>query len=50
MTSTYTTKITDKNHRISIDKHVWDFEDLKVGDYLEVTIKKIKKEEKQKTN
>jgi hypothetical protein len=44
MTRTFTTKINDeKQRRIVIDKIAWELEDLKKGDYLEVTINKIKK-------
>jgi hypothetical protein len=44
MSRTFTTKISDdKQRRIVIDKISWELEDLKKGDYLEVTINKIKK-------
>ena len=32
----------EKQRRIVIDKTAWDDEELKKGDYIEVTIKKIK--------
>ncbi len=32
----------DKQRRIVIDKEAWEEEDLQKGDYIEVTIKKVK--------
>jgi hypothetical protein len=43
MATTFITKITDKVHRIYISKQAWHLEDLEIGDYVEVTIKKYKK-------
>lgn len=42
MVSTFTTKITDTRHRIVIPTTTWELEQLQTGEYLEVTIKKIK--------
>ena len=41
---TFITKVTDEtHHRIVIDKDAWDELKLKKGDYVKVTIEKVKK-------
>jgi hypothetical protein len=44
MTSTFIAKITDINHRLYISKEVWHIEDLQIGEYVKVTIEKVKVE------
>jgi formylmethanofuran dehydrogenase subunit D len=43
MAGTFIEKITDeKQRRLKIDKDVWDELGLKKGDYVKVTIEKVK--------
>jgi hypothetical protein len=43
MTSSFIVKVRDRLHRIYIEKEVWNTEDIEIGDYIEVTIKKLKR-------
>jgi hypothetical protein len=42
-TNTFIVKLTDdKQRRIPINKEIWDLQELKKGDYVKVTIEKVK--------
>jgi hypothetical protein len=42
-TNTFIVKLSDdKQRRIPIDKAIWELQGLKKGDYVKVTIEKIK--------
>jgi hypothetical protein len=42
-TNTFIVKLADdKQRRIPIDKAIWDLQKLKKGDYIKVTIEKVK--------
>lgn len=43
MTSTYITRVTDGHYCVVIDKHVLVKEGIGIGDFLEVTVRKIEK-------
>jgi uncharacterized OB-fold protein len=40
--ATYIAKV-DEDHKIVIDKSTWMKENLEVGDYVEVTVRKLEK-------
>jgi bifunctional DNA-binding transcriptional regulator/antitoxin component of YhaV-PrlF toxin-antitoxin module len=42
MSSTYVARVNGER-QITIDKSVWLKEDLNVGDYVEVTVRKVEK-------
>jgi hypothetical protein len=48
MSSTYVTRVNGER-QISIDKSVWLKEDLNVGDYVEVIIRKVEKTTKSES-
>lgn len=44
MTNSFIVKVKDDaQRRIVIDKEAWDLEGIKKGDYIKVTIEKVKK-------
>ncbi|HEY3273948.1 MAG TPA: hypothetical protein VGJ92_09310 [Methanocella sp.] len=48
MSSTYITRV-NSDRQIIIDKSVWLKEDLNVGDYVEVTVRKVEKTTKSES-
>jgi hypothetical protein len=48
MSSTYITRVGSER-QICIDKTVWLKEDLNVGDYVEVTVRKVEKTTKSES-
>ena len=49
MTSTFVTQVKDLHHRIEIEKNIWIREGLVVGDYVEVTVRRIEKTPKSES-
>ena len=43
MPTEFITKVRDPHHRITIDYDAWEKEKLELGEYVRVTVEKVKK-------